>query len=68
MKRKRKSQFETDEEYRVWRAQSDENLRRLRGRIELIEAELAARGEPRGLEYWIERHKAERASREQPQS
>jgi hypothetical protein len=64
--KKRKKRFDSDE-YRAQRVRSDENLRNLRKRIEMIEAELAARGEkPRSLEYWLQRHEAERAAREQP--
>jgi hypothetical protein len=67
MKRKKRKIFRTPEERAAWYERYDERTRQLQARIEMLKAEMAARGEkPRGLEYWIERHKAERAAREQP--
>lgn len=44
-KKKRKKMFETPEERAAWEAQWDENQRRLLRRIEMIQAELAAKGQ-----------------------
>ena len=64
MKRKKRKIFRTPEERAAWYAGYEERTRALQARIDRITAELAARGEePRGLEYWIERHKAERTAR-----
>jgi hypothetical protein len=59
-RKKRRSSFETPEEYRAWKVQYDENTRRLQAYVEKLRAELAASGErPRGLQYWIDRGRAE---------
>jgi len=66
-KRRKRKIWETPEERAAFYAGWEERTRQLEARIEMLRAELAARGEePRGLEYWIERHKAERAAREKP--
>jgi hypothetical protein len=66
MKRKRRKIFRTPEERAAWEAHFEMRQRELQARIEKLDAELAAHGRKRrGLEYWIERHKAERAAREQ---
>jgi hypothetical protein len=63
MKRKKRS----PEEIRADRERREGRLAELRYHIELIDAELHAKGqEPRGLEYWIERAKAEHKARESP--
>jgi hypothetical protein len=61
MKRPRKR---TPDEIRADREHREARLAELRHHIDRITAELRAKGqEPHGLEYWLERHRAEREAR-----
>jgi hypothetical protein len=67
MGKKKRKIWATPEERAAFYEGWEERTRQLEARIEKLDAELAARGRKRrGLEYWLERHKAERAAREQP--
>ena len=69
MKRKKTKRtiFQTPEEREEWEIRSEAQQRMLRDRIERIEAELRAKNpDYRGLEWWIEQVRAERAARENP--
>jgi hypothetical protein len=66
MKKKRKI-FQTPEERAESELRSEAVDRMLRERIEKIEAELRAKGvEVRGIDYYVEQIKAERAAKGNP--
>ena len=67
MKRKKRKIFRTPEERAEWQLESEAIDRMLQERIDLIEAELREKGQPvRGLNYYVEQIKAERAARGEP--
>ena len=62
MKRKKTKIFQTPEERAEWELRGEAVQRMLQDRIDRITAELRARGQDvRGLDYWIERVRGERA-------
>jgi hypothetical protein len=62
MKRKKRKIFRTPEERAEWELRGEAVQRMLQDRIDRIAAEMRARGqEVRGVEYWMERIRAERA-------
>lgn len=59
--------FQTPEEYEEWKIRSEATDRMLRDRIKRIEAELRAKDPNyRGIDYWIEQVRAERAAHRKP--
>jgi hypothetical protein len=67
MKRKKRKIFQTPEERAEWELRSEAVDRMLRERIARIEAELRAKGQPiRGVEYYVEQIRAERAAKGKP--
>jgi hypothetical protein len=67
MKRKKMKIFQTPEERAEWELRSEARQRMLHDRIERIEAELRAKNpDYRGLDFWIEKVRAEREARENP--